>query len=734
VTRPGTATKLALPAVARTQGFAIAAIILAAVATFANSVFNGFALDDNAIIAENPRVHQLENQAALWLTPYWPMFGRTLGLWRPLTIFGYAVQWSAGDGAPWVFHAVNIGLHALACVLVFLLLQALTSRAGALAGALLFAVHPLHTEVVANVVGQAELLAACSVLGAAALWAGRPGGRLEDGALPRYADPAIGRLRTLAVTAVFALGMLAKEGAIVLPPLLVALDLAHRRLRLDREGITRWLRAAAVPMLLLGAVLLAYFTVRVSVLGSIGGMDAAPNLPFLRDEGRVFSAFRAWPEYLRLLFFPFDLSADYSPGVILPATGFTPMIILGVVLLAGTTALALATPVRPRAGIAAAWFLIAVLPVSNLLLPIGVLLAERILYLPSVAIALVAGFAWSHAVRHSAALDSGDGSVAARGPAAVDSCDGLVATADPESGLPSRLGQRPLTPIQLARVFGAIVLVAFAARSFNRNPDWDSTETVWAALVEDHPESYRSQWVNGELANRAGQPELARDYWELAIRMWPDDPALLNVLAIQHLRLRNPERAVELLERSRALADYAPNTAVLSAYALLETGNSEAALVALDRADRLGAPAAPSLGLRAQAWQNLGRWNDAAGAWRFAIRQPGGDTFTFRMMLARALAYAGQQSEAAAVFDQARGRAPADTSLSRQLDQLDSAIRSGCLGVGLSAHGSAPSAGAASCPDPVRTWGVALPAAPQEVSNALQNATDRGDARRGDGD
>jgi tetratricopeptide (TPR) repeat protein len=708
--------KFALPAFSRTESFAIAAVILAAVATFANSLFNGFALDDNAIIAENPRVHQLEDQSAIWLTPYWPTFGRTLGLWRPLTIFGYSVQWALGDGAPWVFHAVNVSLHALASVLVFLLLRALTSRAGALAGALLFAVHPLHTEVVANVVGQAEMWAAISVIGAAALWAGRPGAVALDSnwrTTDRSAEPAIGRLRTLAITIVFALGMLAKEGAIVLPPLLVALDLAQRRLTLDRRGIARWFRAVSVPMLLLAAVLLSYFAVRVSVLGSIGGMDAAPNLPFLRDEGRIFSAFRAWPEYVRLLFFPFDLSADYSPGVILPATGFTPMIVFGMGLLAVTAMLALATPFRQRAGISAAWFLIAVLPVSNLLFPIGVLLAERILYLPSVAVALMAGFVWTHVREVVRDLRS--------------------STRDAEGfAMDASLGSIP--PMRVAYACAAIILVSFAARSIVRNPTWDSTETVWAALVEDHPESYRSQFINGEIAERAGHLELARDFWELALRMWPSDPALLNRLAIHHLRLGNPTRALELLDRSNELIDHSPFTEILRAYSLLRLDDPLMAMNALSRADQLGAPLAPSLGLRAQALERTGQWNRAVAVWQTAVRQPGGDNVLFGAFLARALAINGRIADAHIALGRARSRAPRDSSLFRELDLLSTSIESGCFAVVSAHHVSAPPGDAGFCPDPLQTWGVVLPAAPQEVASPLQNATTRGVVQNGGSD
>jgi tetratricopeptide (TPR) repeat protein len=653
----------------RRDHVAILAIVVVAVATFANSLWNGFALDDNAIIATNTRVHQFGDQSLIWLTPYWPNFGRTLGLWRPLTIFGFAVQWALADGATWLFHAVNIALHALASVLVFALMRTLATRTGAVAGALLFAVHPLHTEVVANVVGQAELLAACAVLGACVLHAGRPEG------------VAIRRGRAFAIVLCFAFGMLAKEGAIVLPPLLVALDLAQGRLTLSRASLRGWIRAMAVPMLLIAAVMLAYFTVRIHVLGSIGGIDAAPNLPFLRQEGRVFSAFRAWPEYVRLLVFPLDLSADYSPGVILPATGFTPMVALGFGLLLATALLALATPARPRPGLAAAWFFITIFPVSNLVLPIGVLMAERILYLPSVTIAMVAAYA----------------------------ADWVCANAS-----------RPR--LRLAAAGATAILIALAARSNVRNPDWKDTDAVWAALVEDHPESYRAQWINGEMAERDNRLDLARGYWELAVRIWPDDPALLNELAILYLRLENTERAVELLDRSSTLADFSSSTEILRAFALLKANRHADALAALDRADRLLAPPAPALGLRAQAYAGLGRWNDAVGAWRTATRSPGGNSFLFRVMLARSLAYVGLTAEASATLDSSLATAPQDSALTHDLQRLATAIRAGCFEPGASRHANAPADTSESCVDPVAAWGVVLPSAPQEVSNSLQNA------------
>ena len=139
-------------------------VVLAACAVYLNSIGNGFALDDVFIIHQNARVHDVTAWRYIWLTPYWPFFGTELGLYRPFIIFLYAVQWAIGGGATWVFHVGNVLLHATATLLVFLLLERLTPRTPALIGALIFAVHPVHTEAVANVVGQAEIVDRKSVV------------------------------------------------------------------------------------------------------------------------------------------------------------------------------------------------------------------------------------------------------------------------------------------------------------------------------------------------------------------------------------------------------------------------------------------------------------------------------------------------------------------------------------------------------------------------------------------
>jgi hypothetical protein len=435
----------------------IALVLLAAAAVYANALANGFALDDVYIVKQNPRVHALGDLRSIWLKPYWPFFGRELGLWRPMAIFGYALQWAVMGDKPWFFHSVNILLHTGVSLLGFLLLRRLTqSTPAALLGALVFAVHPVHTEVVANVVGQAELIAAFTTLGACLLFITRPDGQ------------SISWGRRVALLVLFLAGVLAKESAIVLPGLLVALDFATGRVRAERSSLVSYTRALAMPAFLFAAVSVLYFSYRVGVLGSIGGVDAAPNLGFLREQHRVLISFRGWIEYFRLLVLPADLSSDYSPGVILPVDGWTPMVALGAAVLAGIALIAALTPRFPRAGLPAAWLLITALPTSNLLVPIGVVVAERLLYTPSFALSIALAFLWK-------------------------TLEGAGA---------------PVRTRRFAAALAGIVIALMVARTVIRNPDWDSTETVFSALVRDHPESYRSQWRNATHAYMARQIEI----------------------------------------------------------------------------------------------------------------------------------------------------------------------------------------------------------------------------------
>ena len=626
------------------RSHAIIAIALAAIAVYANSIANGFAYDDMWIVLRNDRVHQLRDLSKIWLTPYWPSFGSQLGLYRPFAIFAFAIEWAISGGQPWFFHLVNVLLHALVSVMVFVLIERLFTRTAAFAGALVFAVHPLHTEAVANVVGQNELWAALGVLGACLIYINRP----EGIALPPK--------RAFAILGLYALSLLAKESAVVLPGLLVLLDFVQQRAQADKQGIVRYVRG--ILPLVIGSTLVlgGYLLLRHSVLGNLAGTDAAPGLPYLREEYRVLNAFRAWPEFVRLLFFPLDLAVDYAPGVVLPVESLTPMVLLGILLVITVVLLALATPRAPRAGIAAGWFLITILPVANFFFPIGVLIAERTLYMPSLAAAFLAGFAWEAA---------------------------------------SKSAERETR--RLAVAFGLAVLAFFGVRTVIRNPDWDSLQSVWRSLSRDHPESYRSQWLNAIGMWNQGRPDLAEKYFEIAYKIWPRDSQMLAEWGNFYIGQRRYDKAIPLLEDARDMTPFVPRTHEFLAYAYLYDGRAQEALETALHANQMeGSHPTINLPTIAGAYEKLGQHEQAAEAWQSAVRLKGGDLWLNWAMLARAQARAGDRAAAMKSADVALVKTKNETRSSDAVRKLKTAIADGCYA---SAQGGC---------DPLVGWQVAV--------------------------
>ena len=139
----------------------------AAVLLSANSVLNDFAFDDVPVIVENTAIQDLGTLPEALVSPYWPNeYGRLLGLWRPVATALYGMQWAVWGENPAMFHLVNVLLHGVVTALVVLVLAELAPLALAFVGGLLFAVHPVHVEAVANVVGLAEVFSSALYLGA----------------------------------------------------------------------------------------------------------------------------------------------------------------------------------------------------------------------------------------------------------------------------------------------------------------------------------------------------------------------------------------------------------------------------------------------------------------------------------------------------------------------------------------------------------------------------------------
>ena len=353
------------------------AVIACALVPYLPALWNGFAMDDLYIIVWNPLVHSVQGAWRAFGGPYWPP---DLGgqMYRPLPLATFAVDWTIAHGHPVWFHAMNLLWHAGVAVIVFLVALRFPSPEGrgdqgvrtALAAGLVFAVHPVHVEAVANVIGLAELMAAAGVC------------------LAVYA--AVVRQDVLLSGAALVLGLLSKENAVVAPALIgwawiVGLP--------SRPTSRRMLAFAASWVVIAGA----YLAVRNVVLHPYARLHAIAPV-FLGESalaGRL-TAIAALGDVLRLLLVPLTLRVDYSPAErTIVRSLLDGRFLIGLACLAVWAGLLVMAWRRQRRleAYGLGWIAIAFLPVSNLLFSSGVLLAERTLYLPSVGLALAAGAA-----------------------------------------------------------------------------------------------------------------------------------------------------------------------------------------------------------------------------------------------------------------------------------------------------------------------------------------------------
>ena len=595
----------------RTRRYALVAALVAAL-VYAPSLRNGFALDDTAIVERNPAAHSVAAAARGFLSPYWPP-EHGAGLWRPLVILSFAADWQASGGDPAWLHATNTVLHAAATGLLVPVLAPYAGAAAALAGSLVFAVHPVHVEAVANLVGRSELLAACFLF-IAILLNRRARARREAG---RSA-----LLPVAGVLGAVLLALLSKEHAIVAVALLALDDLA-----LGPPGARiAWRGYAAVVL-----VSAAWFVVHERVEAGLGFQAVAPTFFALGALGRISTMLPVTFHVVRLLTWPFDLSPDYHPEVVPRLEHPTWLGAAGLVLLLSLAALAVLLWRRHRAasvGLLLAgitWF-----PTSNLLFATGIVLSERTLYLPSTGVALLAAAAFA--------------------------------------ALLARGGRRT------ALAAAAIVLVPFGARTWTRIPVWRTTRDLTVSALLSHPESYKVNQAAARVFMRLGEPQSAIRSYRLADELYPRDPYMLTEYASALLSVGRPRDALPLLRRSARLDSVALLTQQLLATALLGLDSAPAALVAARRAIALGPTSAEAARLLASCFASLGLRDSARAAWpAFAAR--GGDRFDRWLLAATTDAALGMGAEAAMELDSAAAVVPEDTLARRRLREAVRAVR-----------------------------------------------------------
>ncbi len=593
------------PASRRTSLTVLAVCATVAAVVALPSIANGFVYDDVWIVERNDVVHQLD-LAELLVSPFWPE-DRGDVMWRPVALVGFAVQWVLGGGAPFLFRVVSILLYGVVAGMAGLLFARMfTPRLGLLAG-LLFAVHPVHVEVTANAVGQAELWAALGYIGALlAAWE-RTGTE----------NPRLRLWLLILVLLCLAIGLGGKEQPVTLPAAILALW--WLRARYEDNSFTavagrEWVVPAASCLVIAAFLWLrAEFGGGLTAAGGIAtGLD--PDSPLRR----TFVMLPVTLLWLRLLFVPFALSADYSPLHLVPESTLGANHILAVMIWAGLLAIVFLSRDRLRAVfVGVLLFAITVSVVSNIVVPLEVLMAERLLFLPSLG--------WALAVS----------SVVLVG---IDKV-------------------KQVSERRALLVAAGVVVAVFAARSMFRATVWRNNEVFFAALVDDAPDSFRSHWATGHFAFEQG--DSARGERELltAVRLNPEHPQLLEDFGRLYASTGRYEPAIPLLSHAVSIDSTRLSSALPLALSLARSGKETEALSVLDAMSGLHGETRGISVVRGEVLMRDEAFEEALSVLLGLVqREP--DLWSVRMMAADAALNAGLCDIALAQADTALSMAP----------------------------------------------------------------------------
>ena len=436
-------------------GFKMQAIILVILGfiLYSNSFFNGYALDDGIVIQKNDYVQRgVRGIPKILSTDAYESYYRQMGAkeqlsggrYRPLSVvtfaveqqlFGTSVKEKPEDDVAFVRHVVNVLFYILSVVVLLFFLRNFIFKANPLIAfitCLIFLIHPIHTEVIANVKSRDEILSFLFII-------------LTFISVFRYRDNKDKKQLFYGLVFYF-LALLSKEYAftlLLLIPMLLYIV----------KGDT--LKESALSVLPYFFVAMVYLFIRFSIVGKGGSIE---NPDLLNDPFKYATAPEKWAtkieilnHYLRLLFYPNPLSCDYSYNTI-PYTNFGngwvwTSLMLHLSMVTATVVLFFK---RNILSFALAFYLLHLFLVSNFLMEIGATMGERLIYHSSF------GFAIMMAVMVGWVFGKID---------------------------------QPTTKKIVGIVFGILIVVLCTVKVIARNSQWKNDTSLFIADVQTVPNS-----------------------------------------------------------------------------------------------------------------------------------------------------------------------------------------------------------------------------------------------------
>jgi len=482
--------------------------VVLALIVYANTFTHSYALDDYLIIVNNDLVQAgLSQIGELLSSPFTWGAGFNDGLYRPFTLFSFALEVEVfGPGQATISHLINVLLYAALCGLLLLVCRSWFPHLSPLWLLLLvglYTVHPLHTEVVANIKSRDEILGFLFIL-------------LSACASHRYFKSGSNLTLVLSILS-FSLALFSKESTIVF---LVLLPFAYYFLVGAERRSVAWVGLGYLGMALLFLVLRHYVlqvwhpAIDYTQVYNELSNSLAPSTGI----DRFGMAALLVAKYLFMSLFPLHLGYEYSFNQIPLREIGNLWVLLSIATNLGLIYLMIQGLLKKKNyGFALLFFYATIALYSNWLFIIGVTFAERFAFVPSFAICLL-----------------------------------LVSVLEATS-------QKFEGSRRWCLGLAGIIVLSFAARTVLRNPTWKDNTSLFIGDIENVSQSAKAQYncatQYSDLARAATEPErgkltqLAVQYFEQAIALYPDYPDAQNNLANIYLESKELNKALLLFDQ-----------------------------------------------------------------------------------------------------------------------------------------------------------------------------------------
>uniref|UniRef100_A0A8C9VF38 Protein O-mannosyl-transferase TMTC3 n=1 Tax=Scleropages formosus TaxID=113540 RepID=A0A8C9VF38_SCLFO len=434
-----------------------------------NSLSCGFVFDDVSAILDNKDLRPSTPLVNLFLNDFWgtPMSEeRSHKSYRPLTVLTFRLNYLISELGAMSYHLLNMLLHAVVCVLFLRVSRIILDNTSSLVAALLFAVHPIHTEAVTGVVGRAELLSSIFLLAAFLSYTKSKG-----------SDHSIVWTPIALTVVLVAAATLCKEQGITVIgiccvyevfvaqgftlPMLIDTMLQVVR---GKDGLPYTLLQTLLKLIVLIISTLLLVIIRVQVIQSqlpvftrFDNPAAVSQTPARQLTFNYLLPVNAW-----LLLNPSELCCDWTMGTIplveslLDVRNLATLTFYSLLSVLAFQSLRHSTKSAKTVIMALSLVVLPFIPASNLFFPVGFVVAERVLYVPSMG-------------------------------------------------------------------FLQVLSLKFIATTFNRNWDWESEYTLFTSALKVNKNNAKL-WNNvGHALENQNNYERALKYFLQATRVQPDD-------------------------------------------------------------------------------------------------------------------------------------------------------------------------------------------------------------------